>query len=57
MALSPCCHIRSHAPRAPGHAPSFEICPTAGLIGFEMSHKTYGVIGTGNIGIEVGAAL
>ncbi len=25
-----------------------------GLVGFELSHKTYGIIGTGNIGIEVG---
>ena len=24
-----------------------------GIVGFELSHKTYGVVGTGNIGIEV----
>ena len=27
-----------------------------GIVGFELSHKTYGVVGTGNIGIEVRSA-
>jgi D-lactate dehydrogenase len=26
----------------------------SGIVGLELSYKTYGVIGTGNIGIEVG---
>lgn len=27
-----------------------------GIVGFELSRKTYGVVGTGNIGIEASAA-